>query len=101
MTVQELISAIVFIAGFLGAIATICGYCKKAIDKAFEPIYHRIDKIDVNQCRNYLVDFLSDIENGITKDEIQIKRAHELYDHYTNDLKGNSYIHDKWEKLMK
>lgn len=101
MTIQQLVSSIILIASFLTAIATICKYFKNAINKAFEPIYHRIDKLDINQCRNYLVDFLSDIENGISKDEIQIKRAHEIYDHYTNDLKGNSYIHDKWEKLMK
>jgi hypothetical protein len=23
-----------------------------------------------------------------------------LYDHYTKDLGGNSYIHTKWEKVM-
>ena len=101
MTVEELVKIIVMVASFITAITTICIFCKKAINKGFEPIYKRIDKLDINQCRNYLVDFLSDVEAGIEKDEIQVKRAYEVYDHYTADLKGNSYIHDKWQRLMK
>ena len=33
--------------------------------------------------------------------EVEEKRAHDVYDHYRNDLNGNSYIEDKWNKLMK
>lgn len=101
MTVQELINWIMLIASFLGAVTTICVFCKKIINKGFEPIYKKMDKIDENQCRNYLVNFLSDMEAGIHKDEVQIKRAYEVYEHYTNDLHKNSYIHDKWTRLMK
>lgn len=101
MTVQELMNWVGLIAGFIGSITTICIFCKKVINKGFEPIYKKIDKIDENQCRNFLVDFLSDIEKGIEKDEVQIKRAYEVYEHYTKDLHKNSYIHDKWEKLMR
>lgn len=101
MGVQELVNIIILIASFITAVTTICMFCKKAINRGFEPIYKRIDKLDVNQCRNYLVSFLADYEAGLVKDEIQIKRAYEVYDHYTNDLKANSYIHDKWERLMK
>jgi len=75
-------------------------FLNKLLDKQFKPLHTKIDDIDKNQCRNYLVDFLADVENGVYKDECQIQRAYDLYDHYTKDLKGNSYIHDKWEKLM-
>ena len=98
---EIIINWVILIASFLTAITTICMFCKKAINKGFEPLYSRIDKIDENQCRNFLVDFLADIEKGIEKDEVQIKRAYEVYEHYTKDLHKNSYIHDKWEKLMK
>lgn len=101
MTVEELIKWIGLFAGFIGSITTICVFCKKVINKGFEPVYKKIDKIDENQCRNFLVDFLADIEKRMEKDEVQIKRAYEVYEHYTNDLHKNSYIHDKWEKLMK
>ena len=76
-------------------------FVKRQLTSGFEPVYKKIDKIDENQCRNFLVDFLADIENDVEKDEVQIKRAYEVYEHYTNDLHKNSYIHDKWEKLMK
>lgn len=76
--------------------------------EALEPIYEKLDnvnadikKLDKNQCMNYLVNFIEDSKNGIPKDEIQKKRASEVYDHYTNDLHGNSYIHDGWEKYVK
>lgn len=102
---ENIINWIILIASLITAITTIttavCLFCKKVIRKAFEPIDKKIDKIDENQCRNFLVNFLADIENGIEKDEVQIKRAYEVYEHYTEDLHKNSYIHDKWEKLMK
>jgi len=50
--------------------------------------------------KTYLTDFLSDLENGQTKSDIQIKRAYEVYEEYS-DLHGNSYVHDKWEELVK
>ena len=48
----------------------------------------------------FLVGFLCDVENGIEKDEVQWQLAHEIYDHYSNTLKENSYIHDKWERVV-
>lgn len=116
---EKLSLIVISLATFLNAISVIVTFimkAKKPIDKvvdnrfkeSLEPIYsklstieHRTDKIDENQCRNFLVNFLSDIESGLEKDEIQIKRAYEVYEHYTKDLHKNSYIHDKWERLMK
>ena len=62
---------------------------------------NQINSFDVLFCKTYLTDFLSDIENGVQKDEEQYKVAYEVYDHYTNDLKKNSYIHSKWERNIK
>lgn len=59
-----------------------------------------INEVKKEQDKTYLTDFLSDVESGIPKTEIQIKRAYEVYEEYT-DLKGNSYIHDKWIELVK
>lgn len=98
---EKIIYVLSVIAGLITSITTICVFCKKVINKGFEPINKKIDKIDENQCRNFLVDFLADVENGIEKDEVQIKRGYEVYEHYTQDLHKNSYLHDKWEKLMK
>lgn len=100
VTLGEVSNLLLFLVEFGGSIATIVIVIKKVLDKQLKPITEKIDKLDKNQCRNYLVDFLADVEQGISKDETQIKRAYEVYDHYSKDLNGNSYIHDKWERLM-
>ena len=101
ITLGEIFHALKFIIEFVGIVGTILIGSKKIINKQLEPINKKIMKIDENQCRNFLVDFLADIDNGIKKDDVQIKRAYEVYEHYTNELHKNSYIHDKWEKARK
>ena len=101
VTLAQVSETMKFIIEFVGIVASILIGSKKIINSQLEPINKKIDKIDENQCRNFLVDFLADVEKGIEKDEVQIKRAYEVYEHYTRDLHKNSYIHDKWTKLMK
>lgn len=48
--------------------------------------------------KTYLINFLSDLENGVQKTEVQIKRTYEIYERYTKNG-GNSYVHDKWEEV--
>lgn len=48
--------------------------------------------------KTYLINFLSELENGEKKSQIQIKRAYEIYERYTKNG-GNSYVHSKWEEL--
>ena len=50
--------------------------------------------------KTYLTDFISEVENGIKKSDIQIKRAYELYEEYSKNG-GNSYVHDRWAELTK
>lgn len=112
---EEISVIIISIATFLNAIIVILNFIekvKKPVDnklkKALEPIEEKVDKVNIdirrldkNQCMNYLVEFIENSKNGIPKDEIQKKRASEVYDHYTKDLNGNSYIHDGWQKYVK
>jgi len=116
---EEMSVLIISLATFVNAISAISTFVmkiKKPVDKAvdnkfqeaLEPINEKLDmvnadikRLDKNQCMNYLVNFIEDSKNGIPKDEIQKKRASEVYDHYTKNLHGNSYIHDGWEKYVK
>lgn len=116
---EQLSIIVISIATFLNAILTIftvLSKVKKPVDSAIDnkfkealkPINVKLDnmntdirKLDKNQCMNYLVEFIEDSKNGIPKDDIQKKRASEVYDHYTQNLHGNSYIHDGWEKYVK
>lgn len=66
---------------------------KKDIKKDLASVKYENDK-------TYLTDFLSELEAGTPKSPIQIKRAYEIYEEYTK-LNGNSYVHNKWEELVK
>ena len=116
---EQLSVIIISLATLLNAILTIFTFIektKKPVDKALdnkfakalEPINKKLDnvnadikRLDKNQCMNYLVEFIEDLKNGIPKDEIQKKRASEVFDHYTLDLHGNLYIHDGWIRYVK
>ena len=92
---------IITIGSVISATTVIIATLNKIFSKKLEPVNKKIEKIDENQCKNFLITFLKSIEKGEVIDETEIKRAHEVYDHYKDDLHKNSYIHDKWEKLMK
>ncbi len=73
---------------------------KKEIEQSRKEAEERMNKHIFECDKTYLTDFLSEIETGVPKTEIQLKRTKEIYDEYKN-LNGNSYIHDKWEELKK
>ena len=112
ITIGQTIDFTLLIGSLIGAITVIVVAVNKILDrqfkKRFEPVTDEIINIkndlktmDIGQCKNFLVRFLKDKENGIELDPVEEQRAYETYDHYKNDLGQNSYIHDKWEKLMK
>lgn len=107
MTIDLLIvkDIVIGIASVITAFGAISIFLKKYFDKMVgritEPILTRINDMDKNQCMNYLTEFLADIRNGNHKSEYQRARAHEVYRHYQEDLHGNSYIKENWDKYMR
>lgn len=101
MTVSTLVAIIIEIAGLITAVGVIVNKFNKMFDKKLEPINESIKNLDEATCKNYLVTFLKGIEKGEEMDEVEIERAYEVYDHYSNVLRKNGYIHSKWKKLMK
>ena len=69
----------------------------KKIDKMREESKKDMLEHTIDADKTYLINFLSDLENGIQKTDVQIKRAYEIYERYTKNG-GNSYVHDKWEE---
>lgn len=68
------------------------------ISKSIEKVEKRIDDVDLESTKNYLVSFLSKVEQGTNVDEIERERFWEMYNHYSK-VGGNSYIKHKVEKL--
>ncbi len=80
---------------------------KKALASELNPVVEKLEALerkhdlsDREQAKNFIVRFLADVEQGqeIDKDEL-----HCFWDNYElyKSMGGNSYIHDKVEKLQK
>ena len=66
----------------------------ETIEELKRDIKKDLDAVKYENDKTYLTDFLSELEAGIQKSPIQIKRAYEIYEEYTK-LHGNSYVHNK------
>lgn len=99
ITLGQVAIALAFLVGLIGSIEFIYVRLKKAINKTLEPMNKKISNFELSSIKTDLVNFMGLAENNSISTEQQII-AHELYDHYC-ELGGNSYIHDKFEKLTK
>ncbi len=71
----------------------------KGINDRLDEIGGRLDVVDMEACKNYLVQFLSRVERGVDVDEIERERFWEQFAHYEK-MGGNSYIKQKASKLQ-
>ena len=99
ITLGEILTVIVFIGAFMGGFKTIKDTLVKTIDRTLKPINDKIDNLEVSSIKTDLVNFMALAEQEQVSRE-QIQNAYDLFDRY-HKLGGNSYIHDKWEKLKK
>lgn len=98
ITLGEIGAVILFITGLLGGIEFLLIRIKKLFNIALRPINSRLDDIELSTDKNFLVRFLSDIEQGNPVDDVEKERFYETYERYKK-LGGNSYISHKVEKL--
>lgn len=108
-TLQSIGAALALIVGIGASTATIYKFLSRAMKKLFDAqtkdISDRLDKqeaaisrVDMENCKNFLVSFLSRLERGEPIDEIERERFFEQYEHYSQ-LGGNSYIQNKVQRL--
>lgn len=111
ITLGDISAWLAFIVALGGSVAAIVGAVKKILKKLFDEqmtaINARMDaqeasikKIDLENCKNFLVSFLAKAEWDSVADEIERQRFWEEYQHYT-ESGGNSYIKEKVNKLQK
>ncbi len=111
ISLGQIAALITFISIFIGAITSIIAFSKKFVSKILKPIDEKIshlekismvsrNNIELELIKIILVNFINDIEQGNYKSQIQKQNIYELYDRYKK-LGGNSYIHDRWQKLTK
>ncbi len=111
ITLGQIAAFISFSSIFIGAIISLITFSKKMIQKILTPLNQKIEhleqvslesrnSIELEFLKMSLTNFINDLEQGIEKNQVQKENACQLYDRYVS-LKGNSYIHEEWEKLKK
>lgn len=112
LTLEEISIVVVFIVGLIGGIKYLKKELKDALSEMLEDQFEEVNKkldalqsslktVDVQTCKNFLVRYLADVERGAHMYNDEQKRFWEEYDHYTNELKENSYIKEWVEQLKR
>lgn len=111
VTLGDIANILIFIAGAITAGGVIVGFMSKRFSKVMteqlKPLNDKIDLltdsvdgVSMENCKNFLVSRISEMESGKKLDKVVEERFWENYDHYTK-LGGNSYIHTAVENLKK
>lgn len=110
ITIGQIAVVLAFIAAFITSVVKIKDVIEKTIKKGlegqFKPINEKldtldkkIDDVDLNACKNFLVARLDEIEKGEAFGAITDQRFWEQYNHYLAKG-GNTYIQHRIEKLQ-
>ena len=111
ITIGQISIAITTIAGLISGIGFLHSKLKKfvavslrseleSINNKLESLDKKINVVDIEATKNYLVDHITEIERGAPLEEVERERFYEQYEHYTKSG-GNSYITKKVERLEK
>lgn len=100
ITLGQIATALAFFLGMIGSVEALSFKLNKKIKNILEPMNKKIDNLELNTNKNFLVRFLSDVEQGNVIDETEWERFYETIQRY-HLLGGNSYIDHKVEKLKK
>ena len=83
--------------GFKTAVTNAVSDQFKELTNAINGINTRLDTVNMEACKNFLVRCLADIDRGDELTETEAQRFKEQYDYYLKHG-GNTYIKDKYEK---
>ena len=109
ITLAQAAAALAFIVAIIGGITSLKKSIKSGIESALKDkfddleksnkeILKRLDNVEMENCKNFLVTFLAEVARGEIKDETEMQRFWEEYSHYEK-LGGNSYIKNKVSEL--
>lgn len=100
ITLGQIKDIVLYIGTFAGGVGLLYKMLITGISKLLQPIKDELKEEKKARLKSELTTFMYLAENGTLSPEQRIL-AHEDYDIYTNKLKCNSYIHNKWENLEK
>ncbi len=91
---------IINLSSLIGALGVISAFVIRILKRMFKETKETISDLDIRECKIFLNGFLNSVKSGEVKDEEEWRLAHDIYDHYTKELHQNSYIHDKWDRII-
>lgn len=89
--IEELDHNLLTLISITGSVGTLAFFIKKWLRA-------EIDKVDMQQTKNFLTRALADVERGVYMQEVEMLRIKETYDWYIAH-EGNTYIKDKYKEL--
>jgi len=109
LTFGDISSTLTILVGFIGGVGYLHTKLKKwiahsleeqlqSIDKEMKSLQERLDNVDMESCKNFLVRCLTDFERGGQISETELERFWEQYEYYSKHG-GNTYISKKVAKL--
>ena len=109
ITIGQIAATVALIVAIIGGITSLKKSIKgwisaslkdqfDAFEKKQDEILKRLDNVDLENCKNYLVTFVAEVARGEKKDETEKQRFWEEYEHYVQKG-GNSYIKNKVDDL--
>ena len=99
ITLGQIKEIVLWLVVIVGAIGTLYTLLMKGIEKLLQPIKSAVTRETKERLKSDLTTFMYLAEYGTLSNEQKL-RAHEEYDEYIS-MKGNSWIHDKFESLVK
>ena len=113
LTIGEIAGAVALIAGIIGGLTVIVKlvgkYATRWLQVNLKPINDKIDsqmensrKFRLGYYQDFLANFMSDLEKGVKKSEVEMENFYKNYDIYTSPTyQGNTFIKEKYEQLKK
>ena len=109
LTLKDISLGLSLIVGIIGSSLYINKTLKDWIAKQFsekvapfskilDDVEKKVDKVEMETCKNYLVRSIADFESGRPVSDTEVERFWEQYETYLKKG-GNSYIKHKIEKL--
>lgn len=103
ITLGQIAVAVALVVGLVSGFAYLYTMLKKWIKTAFhdefDEINRRVDSIELEACKNFLVRSVTELERGGDLDEINKQRVYECFERY-QAAGGNGYIRRKIEQLQ-
>lgn len=109
ITLGQFAAVVAFIVALITGIKflskTIKEWLNSVLNERFKNLENKINeqdkklsKLDIDECKNYIILFISKVSNGETIEDIELQRFYDLYKHYLDEGE-NSYIKSKVEEL--